>query len=293
MDAHLGTRIDGHQNTFRECWHRVPSKISQATLDAVVVQFRQAELTEAASADIECARLKAAFHPSSGKWLFAIPSSSVGTMLDNTTLRIAAGLRLGLPLCAPHLCARCSSTVSAMGDHGLCCSRSAGRHPRHRALNAVISRALGSAMIASQLEPTGLSRNSALRPDGITLSSWATGRSLVWDATVWDTLAPSHRATAVREAGAVAGLAETSKLTKYRELESRYIVQPIAFETLGVAGKSTEAFLKDLGRRIEAASGDRRASEFLLQRISIEIQRGNSAAVMGTLPTGPDLAGIG
>ena len=183
--------------------------------------------------------------------------------------------------------------MTARGHHGLSCSRSAGRHPRHRALNEVISRALRSAGVPSQLEPAGLSRTSALRPDGMTLVSWTAGKPLVWDATVWDTFAPSHLALSARAAGGVAKLAERSKSSKYAELESRYVVQPVAFETLGVIGPSTDSFLHDLGKRIERASGDRRATEFLLQRVSIEIQRGNAAAVQGSLPTGDELPGIG
>ena len=91
----------------------------------------------------------------------------------------------------------------------------------------------------------------------------------------------------------MAKLAERSKSSKYRELESRYVVQPVAIETLGVMGPSTHSFLRDLGRRIELASEDSRATNFLLQRVSVEIQRGNAAAVNGSLPAGDDLPGIG
>lgn len=48
-----------------------------------------------------------------------------------------------------------------------------------------------------------------------------------------------------------------------------------------------------MGKRFEIASGDRRASEFLLQRVSIKIQRGNAAAVNDSLPSGDDPAGVG
>ena len=44
------------------------------------------------------------------------------------------------------------------------------------------------------------------------------------------------------------------------------------------------AFLKDLGGRIAAVTKERRAVEFLLQRISVAIQRGNAACVLGTTP---------
>ena len=83
----------------------------------------------------------------------------------------------------------------------------------------------------------------------------------------------------------MAKVAERSKLAKYRELESRYVVQPVAIETLGVIGPSTDTFLRDVGKRVERASGDLRATDFLLQRFSVEIQKGNASAVLGSLPS--------
>ena len=151
--------------------------------------------------DRDTARLEAAFKDSAGKWLNAIPSPNTSTMLDINTLRIAAGLRLGLAICAPHVCARCTAPVSCLGDHGLSCSRSLGRHPRHRAINDVIASAMRSARITCRVEPMGLSMNSALRPDGMTLSPWKARRCLVWDATVWDTLVPLHHSLAARAVG--------------------------------------------------------------------------------------------
>ena len=75
---------------------------------------------------------------------------------------------------------------------------------------------------------------------------------------------------------------------KYELLEDRFIVQPVGFETLGSWGPAARTFLSDIGRRIEQATGRERSSEFLRQRISMEIQRGNAASVMGTAETSKD-----
>jgi len=40
--------------------------------------------------------------------------------------------------------------------------------------------------------------------------------------------------------------------------------------------------LQELGRRIAAATGDPRVTEFLFQRLSVAVQRGNAACVLGT-----------
>lgn len=42
-------------------------------------------------------------------------------------------------------------------------------------------------------------------------------------------------------------------------------------------------FIHKLGRRVAGVSGEKRATEFLLQRPSVAIQRGNAASVMGTV----------
>ena len=43
-------------------------------------------------------------------------------------------------------------------------------------------------------------------------------------------------------------------------------------------------FMKELGRRISAATGDPRETVFLRQRISAAIQRGNAAAFIESIP---------
>ena len=52
---------------------------------------------------------------------------------------------------------------------------------------------------------------------------------------------------------------------------------------MGSWGAGAKAFLADIGNRIKQATGTSRAMEFQRQRVSIEIQRGNAAAVIGTV----------
>ena len=44
-------------------------------------------------------------------------------------------------------------------------------------------------------------------------------------------------------------------------------------------------FVKELGRRLVAVTGEKREHTLLTQRISLAIQRGNAMACRGTLPT--------
>jgi len=63
-------------------------------------------------------------------------------------------------------------------------------------------------------------------------------------------------------------------------------------ETTGVWAKHSLRVVEEIGRRIAEVSGEKRAKSFLLQRLSIAVQRGNVAAVLGTLPPGKELEEI-
>ena len=106
---------------------------------------------------------------------------------------------------------------------------------------------------------------------------------LVWDATCPDTYAPSHIPAAVRGAGTVAAQAERVKLAKYAHLNSTHFFVPFAVETSGVLGEAAEEFVRELGRRLFKITGEPRSREYLLQHISIAVQRGNVAAILGTM----------
>src|SRR6218665_3755110 len=83
-----------------------------------------------------------------------------------------------------------------------------GRVARHGVINDLIHRALIKAGFPAMKEPQGLLRSDGKRPDGITLIPWKAGRSLIWDATIVDTLAPSYLPASATRAGAAAGFAE-------------------------------------------------------------------------------------
>ena len=119
---------------------------------------------------------------------------------------------------------------------------------------------------------------------GLTVLPWANGRCLVWDFTCPDTLAASHLNRAVVNPGSVANDAEDRKSAKYLTLAPLYKFKPIAVETLGALGESATDFFQILGQRISVATGEPQSSQFLFQRLSVAIQRGNAACVVGTVP---------
>ena len=97
-----------------------------------------------------------------------------------------------------------------------------------------------------------------------------------------DTFAPSYISSATSKAGAVAALAEERKKNIYAHLDPSHSFTPVAVETSGVVGPQSLAFLKDLGRRMRQVTGEERSLSYLLQRVSVAVQMGNAASVLGT-----------
>lgn len=267
----------------------LPSKKNiQKIWDDPVCRQVQDWLLNSATSSMEKARLLAAYEHESGFWLHAYPSIQCGTLLDNNSLRLAVGLRLGADIVVPHRCP-CGAEVDRLGHHSLSCRRSAGRLSRHASLNDTIRRALASVNVPAVLEPPGLARDDGKRPDGITLIPWQMGRPLIWDATCVDTLAPSHLPASSLRAGGAAAAAEALKRRKYACLSNNHIFAAFAVETLGPWSSDAHNLIKNLKKRLRESNSDRRAGSFLCQRIGIAIQRGNVASLMGSLPQGKDL----
>jgi hypothetical protein len=179
------------------------------------------------------ARFKALQCRKSGSWLDAIPSPNIGTLLDNNSVQVCIGLRLGCKLCTPHIC-KCNAKVREIGIHGLSCYKSSGRFSRHTEINCIINRSLTSIHVNSTLEPNGLSRDDGKRPDWMTLVPWIKGQPLVWDVTVVDTLTDSYVLKTSEVSGFAAEMACNRKHSKYSSIIStNYIFKGLAFETLG------------------------------------------------------------
>ena len=141
----------------------------------------------------------------------------------------------------------------------------------------------------SKLEPPGLSRKDGKRPDGMTLFPYKEGKSLVWDFTCIDTMANSYLKETSKQAGAAAEKAEKSKLSKYEEICKDYYMVPIAIETLGAIGHEGSCLIKAIGKKIQDLTGEKRSTFFLYQSISMAVQRGNAASILGTVRSGEKL----
>ena len=138
-------------------------------------------------------------------------------------------------------------------------------------------------------EPTGLIPSSELRPDGASTLPWTWSRCLVWDVTAHDTLAHCHLQASAGCAGAAAAKAEATEVAKYAALASTHLFVPLAFETLGTWGEHAKAFVAQMGRQTTGVTGDMRETDFLRQRLSVAIQRGNALAIRCSLGLQKDI----
>ena len=62
----------------------------------------------------------------------------------------------------------------------------------------------------------------------------------------------------------------------------------MAIETTGVFGPRTTQFFKELGHRLRQVSGEANSYAYLARRLSVAVQRGNAASVLGTMKVDSD-----
>ena len=100
--------------------------------------------------------------------------------------------------------------------------------------------------------------------------------------TVPDTYAASHLAETAESAGAAANKAAANKILKYSTLASTHHFVPIFTETGRPWKPKSSEFIAELGKRISKITQEPLETQFLFQRLSISLQRGNELAFRNT-----------
>ena len=126
----------------------------------------------------------------------------------------------------------------------------------------------------------------------MSLTPWARGRSVLWDYTCRDTFASLYINGSSQQAGHLANQTEKKKINHYNDLADQFIFIPVATETSGVIGNIGLNFIKKIGSKIAEVTNEKRSTAYLIQRISIAIQKGNAASIMGTIPPSKNLEEI-
>ena len=285
-DCALPQAIQAYETEFGSIPTENPN--SQKSWETPIFNQIVKDLTIHYSTPLEKARILAVQQEEAGLWLQAFPSPQIGTHMDDRSFQIAVALRLGATICLPHTC-RCGSEVTPQGTHGLSCKKSAGRFSRHSFVNDIIARAWRTAEVPVELEPRGHCKRNNGRADGKTLFPVERGKCLFWDFTCADTFAPSYLPATSITPGAAAKEAEQRKFKKYEDLAAQGIFVPIAIETSGVWGKEGRHMIQKIGSKISNLTSEARSTYYLMQRISIAVQRGNVASILGTFPSGKEL----
>ena len=86
-------------------------------------------------------------------------------------------------------------------------------------------------------------------------------------------------------ASRLANSAESAKCRKYSSLIPSFHFSPLCVETLGAWGSCARSLVRRIGSRVMEQSGDNRATQFLIQKVAIDVQRDNAVSVMATIPS--------
>ena len=97
-------------------------------------------------------------------------------------------------------------------------------------------------------------------------------------------MAKSYIGGSLKEAGYAAAEAERKKTAKYQHILDRVLFSPLAFETFGPWGPEAKTMITKIGNKIKEHTGEKRSLEYLRQRFSMDLQRGNAASIFGTYP---------
>ena len=108
---------------------------------------------------------------------------------------------------------------------------------------------------------------------------------MAWDYTCVDSLCDTYVLDSTQEPGKAAKITETKKKKMYKDLETNYFFTPTAVETFGSQRPEKLKFIKDIGMKIQDVTGEKRATSYLLQSLSMTVQRGNASSIMGTVGT--------
>jgi len=168
--------------------------------------------------------------------LNALPLASVRLKMENSTVRIAVGLRLGAPVVISHVCV-CGKTVTVDGHYGLSCRFGSGLHSRHNQVNDLFCRVFINTGTLATREPLSLCTRDNKRSGGVTQVPWKRGRCLAWDVTCLDTCGQSNVQASIIQAGSAAVAAAEKKTRKYSDIVSGVDFSTFATATSGVWGE--------------------------------------------------------
>lgn len=101
-----------------------------------------------------------------------------------TTTWISVSLRLELSILQCNFCV-CGEKFDKYARHGLYCAKASGTRSRHGSVKNIVQRELKSADVPSIREPPGCSKPDGKKTDGMSLTPWASWKSLWPTVSFW------------------------------------------------------------------------------------------------------------
>ena len=93
--------------------------------------------------------------------------------------------------------------------------------------------------------------------------------------------------------GSAAAGREDKKVEKYSNLSDYYHFVPVDIETYGAYGPQGIKLFKQIGKKIQDATGEKLSTFYLFQNIPMAIQKGKASCVQGCVKdTSPGLEGL-
>ena len=93
--------------------------------------------------------------------------------------------------------------------------------------------------------------------------------------------------------GSAAAGREDKKVDKHSNLSDYYLFVPMGIKTYGAYGSQGIKLVKQIGKKIQDATGEKLSTSYLFQSKSLAIQKGNAHCVTGCVKdTSPGLQGL-
>ena len=238
----------------------------------------------------EVVRLAALALPHAGTWLSAVPNPALGMHLTSQEFVLAMRYRLGLPIYregAP--CWKCGTPMDALGDHAHHCSWGVERTDRHNAVRDVFYRVAEGAGLSPRKEVRKLLASGDKRPGDVLLPGYPAGTTTAYDFTLTSPFQAKYLDGEVREPGHAINEVEVEKVRKHgrdcAQAGLRFV--PVGFHTLGGISRGGLGEVKGVAGAMARSQGEDDSQVILhcLQRMSMAIQRGNSAMLAARVDT--------
>ncbi|XP_062520998.1 uncharacterized protein LOC134195922 [Corticium candelabrum] len=262
--------------------NRLSSDVAEGNVATSVMQ---------ASSVKHAARIRSCRGRGAGSWLQAIPSAPK-FVLKFSEFRVAAFLRLGIPLPYSQIVTKCdcSRSFDEHGYHLLTCKFGGGPVWQHNTIVSTRAKCLDGVNIPHQVELRNRYTDSDNRLD---ITTYDPTGHLTKDLDI--SLTHPHSCDTVQSAAKISGYAaelrEKCKMTKYGQQQSiagsDTTCIPLVVEHFGFWGPMTEDYLDKISKISKDANGKNSETADFRDRwrkqLSVVVQSCNSRVIFGKL----------